>query len=221
MRPRNEEEYGQRRQQIIEGALSVFASKGFEKATNKDIARAAGIGSPGLIYHYFADKADLFRQVVEQSAPAIQLVTQPEQMMDLPPREALSLFGNKFLQIVENPTALAVLKVMLGEATRSSAVAGMINSIGPGRVFPILTRYLNQQMEAGMLRRMDAGAATRCFVGPLIAYIITREIFPQTDAESLNPDVMIETVVDIFLTGMQANKEESSHVASPLEKSTA
>jgi len=26
------------RQQIIDGALQVFASKGFEKATNKDIA---------------------------------------------------------------------------------------------------------------------------------------------------------------------------------------
>ena len=47
MPPRDDTDYESKRQQIIEGALHVFASKGFENATNKDIARAAGIGSPG------------------------------------------------------------------------------------------------------------------------------------------------------------------------------
>ncbi|HCF29675.1 MAG TPA: TetR family transcriptional regulator, partial [Cyanobacteria bacterium UBA11049] len=47
MPPRDEQDFEVKRQQIIDGALQVFASKGFEKATNKDIAAAAGIGSPG------------------------------------------------------------------------------------------------------------------------------------------------------------------------------
>ena len=64
MPPRDESDYEQRRQQIIDGALQVFASKGFERATNKEIARAAKVRSPGLIYHYFKDKGDLFQQVV-------------------------------------------------------------------------------------------------------------------------------------------------------------
>ena len=49
MPPRDEQDYEERRQQIIDGALSVFGSKGFEKATNKDIANAAKIGSPAFI----------------------------------------------------------------------------------------------------------------------------------------------------------------------------
>jgi AcrR family transcriptional regulator len=51
MPPRDEQDYETRRQQIIDGALQVFATKGFERATNKDIALASKIGSPGLIYH--------------------------------------------------------------------------------------------------------------------------------------------------------------------------
>ena len=51
MPSRDEQDFEERRQQIIDGALEVFSEKGFEKATNKDIAEAAGIGSPGLIYH--------------------------------------------------------------------------------------------------------------------------------------------------------------------------
>ena len=43
----NEEpENGDRRQQIIEAALKVFSTKGYHKATNKDIAQAAGGISP-------------------------------------------------------------------------------------------------------------------------------------------------------------------------------
>ncbi len=204
MRPRNEQEYEERRQQIISGALHVFATKGFEKATNKDIASAAGIGSPGLIYHYFQDKGDLFRQVIEHHAPAFQLLAHPETLMALPPREALTLFATKFLKVFENRTAVAALKLMVGEVTRRPAVADMVNQIGPGRVIPLLSRYLAQQMESGVLRPMDANAATRCFVGSILAYVITREIFPQPDSATLTPEMMVATAVDVFLNGMRA-----------------
>src|SRR4028119_2461706 len=131
MPPRDEQDCESRRQQIIDGALQVFASKGFEKATNKDIAVASGIGSPGLIYHYFKDKSDLFRQVLEQRIPMLQLLTKTEDMMALAPRDALTLFGSTFLKVVDNPNAIALAKLMLGEAVRRPLVAEMVDTIGP------------------------------------------------------------------------------------------
>jgi len=103
---RDEQDFESRRQQIIDGALQVFASKGFEKATNKDIAAASGIGSPGLI---FKDKSDLFRQVVEQRLPLLQLLNHSEEIMTKAPRDALTLFGNAFLKVSENPTSIALI----------------------------------------------------------------------------------------------------------------
>ena len=203
MPPRDEDDFERRRQQIIDGALQVFSSKGFEKATNKDIAEAARIGSPGLIYHYFKDKGDLFRQVMEQRAPVLQLLMHGDAMMALPPREALALLGDAFLKTFENRSAVALFKLMLGEAIRRPAIAEMMNTIGPGRGFGFLTRYLQQQMDAGVLRRMDPGAAARCFIGPLVAFVLMREVFPQPDALTLGADTMVATVVDVFLQGMQ------------------
>ncbi len=199
---RDTDDYERRRQQIIDGALDVFATKGFERATNKDIAGAAGIGSPGLIYHYFKDKGDLFRHVVEQRAPVLQLINRGESIMALPPREALTLFGQAFARTMDNRAAVAMLKLMLGEAIRRPAVAEMMNAIGPGRGFRLLRRYLERQMAAGALRSMDPGAAARCFVGPLIAFVLTREVFPQDDSQTLSADTMVATAVDIFLGGM-------------------
>jgi AcrR family transcriptional regulator len=207
---RDEQDFEIRRQQIIDGALQVFASKGFEKATNKDIAAASAIGSPGLIYHYFNDKNDLFRQVLEQRIPMLQLLNHSEEMMTRPPRDVLSIFASTFLKVVDNPSAIALVKLMLSEAVRRPLVAEMVNNIGPGRGFAFLTRYLQKQMDAGVLRQMDTGAAARCFLGPLIAFVLTREVFPQPDAQTLKPETMVTTVVDVFLQGMLLSQEDSN-----------
>jgi AcrR family transcriptional regulator len=203
MPTRDAHDFEQRRQQIIDGALEVFSTKGFEKATNKDIAQAAGINSAGLIYHYFKDKADLFRQVAEQRSPALQLLTHTDELMDRPLREVLSTFGMAFVQTMQNRTTLAVFKLVLGEALRRPAVADMFNQLGPARGLGFLAAYFAHQMERGTIRRMDPGAAARCFVGPLLAYVITREVFLQPDAHRISPEAMVQHAVDIFLHGVE------------------
>lgn len=203
MPPRDDDDFERRRQQIIDGAMQVFARKGFESATNKDIAQAAGVGSPGLIYHYFKDKADLFRQVVEQRAPVLYLVDHGDDLMERPPREVLPLFAGNLLTSLENRAAIAMFRIMLGEAIRRPAVAEMINRIGPMRGFAFLTRYLSHQMDLGRLRPLDPGIAARCFVGPLIAFVLTRELYVQPDAARLGADEMVASAVDVFLQGMQ------------------
>lgn len=202
MPPRDDEDYESKRQQIIDGALQVFAGKGFENATNKDIAAAAGIGSPGLIYHYFKDKTDLFQQMIEQRAPVLQLISHSEDLMDRPPREVLTIFGTSFVKMLDNRTSVAMFKVMLAEAIRRPAVAEAFNRVGPGRGFAFLATYLAHQMERGTLRRMDPGAAVRCFLGPFLAFILTREVFVQPDARTLAPETMVKTAVEVFLNGM-------------------
>src|SRR5260221_7083408 len=57
-----------RREQIIDAAMRVFAEKGFGKATNKDIAREADI-TPGLIYYYFESKEALLKAIIETRSP--------------------------------------------------------------------------------------------------------------------------------------------------------
>ena len=199
---RDDQEFESKHQQIIDGALDVFATKGFENATNKDIARASKIGSPALIYHYFQDKADLFREVIEQRTQLFQLLTHSDAIMELPPREALAQFGEAFVGVLNNRAAVSVFRLMLGEATRRPTVADMINKVGPGRLFPLLRRYFECQMDAGVMRRMDPGAAVRCFIGPLLSYMLMREVFPQPDAKTLSPRTMIDTAIDVFLEGV-------------------
>jgi len=48
---------------------------------------------------------------------------------------------------------------------------------------------------------MDPGAAA-LFGCPLVAYLLTRTIFPQPDTQ-ISSEMMVKTAVEIFLQGMQ------------------
>jgi TetR/AcrR family transcriptional regulator len=50
---------GRRREAILEMATGLFARKGFDGVSVRDVARAAGVTLP-TIYHYFGDKRSLY-----------------------------------------------------------------------------------------------------------------------------------------------------------------
>jgi AcrR family transcriptional regulator len=202
MPPRDEQDYEERRQQIIDGALEAFATKGFEGASNKDIAEAAKIGSPGLIYHYFKDKVDLLHQVILERMPLIQLMDSAEQMMDLPPEVALPDLANRLLLAIKQWPTVAMAKVIIAESLHNKRVARMVSDIGPGRALRILASYLEYQMDAGRLRRMNPHIAARLLVGPLIAYAITSYVFEQPEIQSVPPEEMARQAIEGFLRAM-------------------
>src|SRR5690242_15032991 len=56
-----------KRQAILRGALSAFARDGYSRASIDAIAKEAEV-STRTLYNHFADKADLFRNVIQASA---------------------------------------------------------------------------------------------------------------------------------------------------------
>ena len=56
-----------KRQAILRGALSVFSRDGYSRASIDAIAKESEV-STRTLYNHFADKADLFRNVIQASA---------------------------------------------------------------------------------------------------------------------------------------------------------
>src|SRR5215470_4246707 len=152
MAANEEQERTDRRRQILEAALKVFSTKGFHKATNKDIAEAAGGISPGLIYWYFKDKHDLFLSIIRERAEILQLADHPEQLMELPPREALALIGRVYLAALSSPGNLPLFRMMIGEAMRFPQLGDMVYKLAASRLLEVITRYLQLQIDQGRLR---------------------------------------------------------------------
>lgn len=56
----------QRREQLIESARSVFASRGYSGATTAELARTAGVTEP-ILYRHFNSKKELFIAVIQHA----------------------------------------------------------------------------------------------------------------------------------------------------------
>ena len=187
-----------RRSQIIAGALQVFSTKGFAEATNKDIATAAGNLSPALIYHYFESKADLLRAVVSRYVPPYQFVDQQADFMALPPEEAFSKFGEAFVRFFRSAETRALLRMMIGEAIRQPEFAATLSEVGPLRILDLLVRYISAQMDAGRLRHDNPEIAARCFIGPMMEFLIFDLVFDRRP-EGVEPEQMAKASIDMFL----------------------
>ncbi len=85
-----------KRQDVLAGALTVFARDGYARASIDVIAAAAGV-STRTLYNHFGDKAGLFRAVIQESATkvaAAQLAIIEEQLTEITDLEAdLVAFG--------------------------------------------------------------------------------------------------------------------------------
>ncbi|MGB9768545.1 MAG: TetR/AcrR family transcriptional regulator [Dictyoglomus turgidum] len=53
-----------RKQELIETALKLFLSKGYEKTSVRDILREVK-GSPGMFYYYFSSKEEIFEEAIK------------------------------------------------------------------------------------------------------------------------------------------------------------
>src|SRR2546428_3626204 len=56
-----------RRERLLAAAYAVLAERGYEAATVKEVARAAGV-APGLVHYYWRNKEELLTEVLQQAS---------------------------------------------------------------------------------------------------------------------------------------------------------
>ncbi len=77
-----------RRQEILDGAIRVFARKGYDKATIADIARELNI-SQGLCYRYYPSKEEIYDAALDKYAELIAQGNMRKMTIDMPVRELI------------------------------------------------------------------------------------------------------------------------------------
>lgn len=77
------------RQKVLEAARSLFAERGYEPATIRDIAKGAGM-STGAVFANFQDKAELFEAVLTEDMTRLAEVVEAGAPADEPIRQRLA-----------------------------------------------------------------------------------------------------------------------------------
>jgi len=189
-----------RREDILNAAIQVFGDHGFTRATNKDIAREAGI-SPGLIYHYFESKAALLDAILQERSPLRVIRALPAEALDQPPERFLRMLLRQVIQTVETDQFLRVIRVFLSEVTHNPELAPAGSTLLKAGI-GFLASYLGRQMERGTLRRGDPELIAQTMMGALIGFELRRHILHDADALRYSTDEIVETIVTTTLEGL-------------------
>jgi AcrR family transcriptional regulator len=189
-----------RREQIIDAAMHVFAQKGFKRATNKDIANEAGI-TPGLIYHYFESKEAVLKAVIESRSPLKIVKSIPEQTVALPPDAFLRLLIGRILSVVEEGAFVRLIRVFLPEVIHNPEISPLgVSVLQEGTKF--LSQYLATKMASGELRTVDPALAAQALMGSMISFVLRRQILQDPMALSYTHEQIVDAVVSTALEGL-------------------
>jgi AcrR family transcriptional regulator len=174
--------------QLIDSALDVFAVKGVEGATVKDLSEAAGVAQ-GLLYHYFRSKEELFGAALERHyfLPELRQITSPDR--NRPAREVLLEVAEGFVALLHNHQSL--VQIMLREAHSNPAVAERLEKSRQEAV-RLLGEYLASRVSSGELRAHDTENVAR-----MLLYAAVMAQLTDTPTERFLP-----VVVDTILNGI-------------------
>ena len=126
---------------IREAAARLFMSEGFERTSMDGIANAAGV-SKQTIYSHFNNKDELFRGCVMTKTQEYELLVDAEQYPVLD--DGLRAMADGYLRLMSDDTAVAMWRLMVGEANIHPNVAKMFHETGPGASRGSLTAYLQR-----------------------------------------------------------------------------
>jgi AcrR family transcriptional regulator len=189
-----------RREQIIDAAMRVFARKGFLRATNKDIADEINI-TPGLIYHYFKNKEAVLKAIIENRSPLRVVRSLPPDAFEQPPAVFLTFLIKQELDVVEGEQFFQIVHVMMTELTQHpELVSGVVQAMQ--QAMHILTTYLEVQMAKGELRHTDATMTVQLLIGSVMGFVLRRQILHDPSALAYTHGQIAEAVVDIVLQGL-------------------
>ncbi len=97
-------------QRLVQAALKVFAAKGYEGASTREICRLAEV-NVAAIHYYFGDKASLYREVFRLPEVLGHLPTEMDDPA-MPPRAALAAFYRHILAYIGAPEQVQQMRLL-------------------------------------------------------------------------------------------------------------
>jgi TetR/AcrR family transcriptional regulator, fatty acid metabolism regulator protein len=117
MAARNQQTAAERRRQILDAAVAVFARQGFNQCRVSDIADEAGVAY-GLVYHYFRSKDEVLDTLFLERWNVLLQVIRDLDGRDLPAREKLAAIASFIVDSYRHDPDL--MKVIIVEVTRAA-----------------------------------------------------------------------------------------------------
>ncbi len=187
----------ERQASLIAAASSLFARKGFNGTTTREIAQAAGV-SEALVFKHFPTKQALYAAILEEKVTVTELLeTIAASAGRRDDRQVFSLIaGYRIRPGVDS----SLLRLLLFSALEGHELSDMFFGKHHKVFYEHLAAYIQTRIADGAFRAVDPLLAARAFIGIVVHHRLVHEIFGVPMHRS--HDDTVSAYVDLFLQGL-------------------
>ena len=190
----------ERREQILDAAVNVFAKKGFDGANVADIAEAAKVGK-GTMYLYFKSKEEVFRAILLERS-VLPHLAEMQVDYEAPLEETLTTLARTYIRLLCEH--LPIIRLVLTDGYRHPDHAEQVYRDIVLKGNKLFADYLSAQSKAGRIRLLDNPLLTAyAFGGLLIDYVMTQELLGGKKFTPIKVEDWVREAVQVFLKGVQ------------------
>ncbi|HJT19353.1 MAG TPA: TetR/AcrR family transcriptional regulator [Nitrospira sp.] len=182
---------------LIAAAASLFAAKGFNGTTTKEIAKAAGV-SEALVFKHFPTKQALYAAILAEKVSVGELLEAVEESAKKrDDRRVFTLIAGFRIRPGVDPT---LLRLLLFSALEGHELSDMFFGKHHKVFYDHLATYIGTRIEEGAFRKVDPLLAARAFIGLVVHHRLLHEIFGVPMHRS--HEETVSSYVDLFLHGL-------------------
>ena len=202
---------GERRDQILRVAVSLFSNHGFRGTTTKEIAQAAGV-SEAMVFRHFATKEELYAAILDHKAckgsfePEVMASEAIKRKDDRGVFESLALGALNHHD--EDPE---FQRLLLHSALEKHKLAEMFFDGFVRKVYDFLGGYIRERQRAGALMEMDPAIVVRCFIGMVMHHSLNNNLWdPKHRLLDISNEAAAKHFTDILLNGIATTSAKRS-----------
>jgi AcrR family transcriptional regulator len=191
-----------KRRQILDAAIKVFARQGFHATRVSDIADEAGVAY-GLVYHYFDSKDQMLNELFTERW-SLLLAAIEETDGDTPARQRLEAVAGFIVDSYRHDPEL--MKVIIVEVTRAANSFGRTHLPEIRKAYDLIAAIVAEGQAQGAFRGdIDPNFASMSFYGA-IEQLLSGWIFELIPAGGKDFDRAGQLVVETICDGLEPRR---------------
>jgi AcrR family transcriptional regulator len=209
------------RSRILDTALELVGRHGLAELSMDELAATAGV-SRATLYRLVPGKEALFAELVRRFSPFEPIAAVLEGAADRPPAEVIPAIAQAMAAAMDGHIGLLLqllFELSRGDPDHQGGADASQHAAQAMRTLPLVAGYLDQQMAAGRLRRMDPVLAMQALAGPIVMHLLMQASAGSQSGVGHGVALPLEGVVE-ELVGMwlRAMTPSDGHHQQPTSK---
>ncbi len=194
----------QTRTRILQAAQRLFAHKGYDGTTTRDLASTAGVAE-GTLFRYFPNKKAILVEIATQGWVEIltDLLTELSEMGSY--KAVAQVMKRRMLHMRAN---IDMMRVCFLEAQFHPDLRDRIQAEVIAKMTDVAEAFFQTAMERGIYRPMNPRIVAQVFLGMFAVAGFSQQTLLEKEASPQAQLEMAEGLADIFLNGVLKKEEE-------------